>query len=100
MGGEFLCGPPITTVNGNNIAYYLTMRHSMANLAILTSEEVRAQILEPYLQDGLIALRPTNLNLGNANINTTAIMESIHAKILKLGFKQICTSIFAQLCLN
>ncbi len=76
------------------------MRHSVADLAILTSEEVRAQILEPCLQDGLIALRPANFNLGNANIYTTAIMESIHAKILKLGFKQICTSIFAQLYLN
>jgi hypothetical protein len=57
-------------VNGNSIAYYMTMWHSVADIAILTSEEVRAQILEPCLQDRLIALRPANFNLGNANINT------------------------------
>jgi hypothetical protein len=90
----------IAMVNGNSIAYNLTMWHGMADLSTLTSKEIRVQILEPCLQDGPIALCPTNFKLGNANINTMAIMESIHAKILKLGFRQICTSIFAQLCPN
>jgi hypothetical protein len=58
------------------------------------------QILEPCLQDGPIALHPANFNLGNANMDTTAIMESIHAKISKLSFRQICASIFTQLCPN
>jgi hypothetical protein len=88
----------IAMVNGNNVTYNLTTWHGMADLSALTSEEVRAQFLEPCLQDGPIALRSVNFNLGDANINTMAIMESIHAKILKLGFRQICKSIFAQLC--
>jgi hypothetical protein len=36
----------------------------------------------------------------SANINTTAIRYTIHTKILKLGFKQVCASIFTQLCLG
>jgi hypothetical protein len=84
-------------VNGNNQAFNLTTWHGTADLATLTSDEVHAQILEPTLQDGPITLRPTDFNLGDANINTTAIRETIHTKILKLGFKQICTSIFMQL---
>ncbi len=50
------------------------------------------------MQDGPIVLQPANFNLGDANINTTAIRKTIHTKILKLGFKQICASIFTQLC--
>jgi hypothetical protein len=56
------------------------------------------QILEPCLQDGPIAFCPANFNLSNANIDTTAICERIHTKISKLGFNQICASIFVQLC--
>ncbi len=84
-------------VNGNNQAYNLTTWHGAADLATLTSNKVCAQILEPTLQDGPIALRPTNFNLGNANIDTTTIRETIHTKILKLRFKQICALIFTQL---
>jgi hypothetical protein len=68
-------------VNGNNVTYNLTTWHGVANLTALTSKEVHVQILEPCLQDGLIALLPADFNLGDANINTTAIMESIHVKI-------------------
>jgi hypothetical protein len=87
---------PQTTVammNRNNVAYNLTTWHGVADLSTLTAEAVRTHILEPCLQDGLIVLRPADFNLGNANIDTTAIMETIHAKILKLRFKQICASI-------
>jgi hypothetical protein len=87
-------------INGNNIAYNLMRWHGVADLSTLTAEAVRTQILEPYLQDGPIMLRPTNFNLGNANIDTTAVMETIHTKVLKLGFKHICGSIFTQLCLG
>jgi hypothetical protein len=80
------------------VAYNLTMWHGAADLSTLTSEDVCMQILEPCLQDGPIALRPTNFNLGDANIDTSAIRKTIHAKILELGFKQICASIFKQLC--
>ncbi len=90
----------ITMVNGNNVAYNLTTWLGVADLSTLTSAEVRAQIFEPCLQEWPIALHPANFNLGGANINTTAIMETIHAKILRLGFKQMCTSIFKQLCLS
>jgi hypothetical protein len=88
----------IVMVNGNNRAYNLTTWHGTANLTTLTSNKVRVQILEPTLQVGPIALCLANFNLGNANINTNAIRNTIHAKILELGFKQICRSIFTQLC--
>jgi hypothetical protein len=87
-------------VNRNNVAYNLTTWHGMADLSTLTAEEVRKQILEPCLQDRPIALCPANFKLGDTNIHTTAIMDTIHAKILKLGFKQICASIFTQFCLG
>jgi hypothetical protein len=85
-------------VNGNNQAYNLTTLHGTAVLATLTSNKVPAQILEPNLQDGPIALWLVDFNLGDANIDTTAIRKTIHTKILKLGFKQICASIFTHLC--
>jgi hypothetical protein len=86
---------PQTTVamtNGHNATHNLTTWHGV------TRKEVRNLILKPCLQDGPIVLCPTNFNLGDANIDTAAIRESIQAKILKLGFCQICSSIFTQLC--
>jgi hypothetical protein len=55
-------------------------------------------ILEPCLQDGPILLRPADFNLGEVNIDSTTIRETIAGKILSLGFRQICSSIFMQLC--
>jgi hypothetical protein len=75
---------PQTTVamlNRNNAAKNLTAWHCTADLSILTNEDVCMQILEPCLQDGPIAVRPANFNLGNANIDTSAICKTIHAKI-------------------
>ncbi len=91
---------PQTTVAMLNktVAYNLTTWHGAADLSKLTSKDVHTQILEPCLQDGHITLQPINFDLGNANIDTSAICEMIHAKILKLGFKQICASFFMQLC--
>jgi hypothetical protein len=80
--------------NGHNTAYNLTTWHGVGNLSTLTRKEVRNLILEPCLQDSRIVLRPANFNLDDANIDTTAIRESIQAKILKLGFRQICLLIF------
>ncbi len=85
-------------MNGHGAAYNLTTWHGVADLTALSSKEVRVQILEPTLQDGPIALRPADFNLGDVNIDTNAIRKTIHAKNLKLGFKQICASIFTQLC--
>ncbi len=98
--GIYLELPQLTLamVNGKNQAYNLTTWHGAANLMTLNSNKVCVQILEPTLQDGPIVLHPANFNLGNANINTNVIRETIHTKILKLGFKQICVSIFTQLC--
>ncbi len=92
---------PQTTVamlDGHNVAYNLTTWHGVAILTTLTSGEVCMLILKPCLQDGPIPLCPANFNLGDANINAVMIRETIHAKILFLGFKKICASIFAQLC--
>jgi hypothetical protein len=55
-------------------------------------------ILDITLQDGPITLCKADFILGKANINSISVQELICAKILKLGFKQICHSIFLQLC--
>jgi hypothetical protein len=92
---------PQTTIamtDGHNVTYNLTTWHGIANLTMLTSDEVCMLILKLCLQDGPIALCPANFNLGNVNINAVMVRETIHAKILCLGFKQICALIFVQLC--
>jgi hypothetical protein len=54
--------------------------------------------LEPCLRDGPITLGVADFNLAEANVDAETIRDTIQAKILKLGFKQICSSIFQQLC--
>ena len=92
---------PQTTVgmtNGNGVAYQLTTWHGAADLSMLNGNDVRTLILAPCLQDGPILLRPADFNLGEVNIESTTIRETIASKILSLGFRQICSSIFMQLC--
>lgn len=92
---------PQTTVgmtNGNGVAYQLTTWHGAADLSTLNGDDVRTLILAPCLQDGPILLRPADFNLGEVNIESTTIRETIASKILSLGFRQICSSIFMQLC--
>jgi hypothetical protein len=84
--------------DGNNVTCNLTTWHGVSVLLMLTSEEVRTLILASCLQDGPIALCLADFNLGNANIDTITIHKTIHAKILRLGLKQICTTIIMQLC--
>jgi hypothetical protein len=69
--GSYLKLPQKTAgmTDGNNVTYYLTSWHGATNLLMLTSEQVCMLILEPCLQDGPIALCPTNFNLDNTNIN-------------------------------
>jgi hypothetical protein len=98
---EFYIELPQTTVmmvNSNKVAYNLTAWHGAANLAQLVHDQVCATILKPSLQDGPILLSPANFNLGDANVNAITIHETIHMKILHLGFRQITASIFVQLC--
>jgi hypothetical protein len=85
-------------VNGVNANYNLTSWLGADDLSSLTRNEVRAQILEPCLRDGPITLSVANFNLAEANVDAETIRDTIQAKILKLGFKQICSSIFQQLC--
>ena len=52
---------------------------------------------------GALPLRWSHLgvvdfNLAKANVVAETIRDIIQAKILKLGFKRICSSIFQQLC--
>jgi hypothetical protein len=85
--------------DGQNVAYNLTTWNGATNLSTLTSKQVCTLILaEPCLLDGPIAFFPAGFNLGDANIDVVAIRETIHVMILCLGFKQICMSIFVQLC--
>ena len=92
---------PQTTVNmlnGHGAAYNLTTWHGAADLSLLPRDQVRTLILDRCLQDGPIALSPADFNLGEANIDTVTLRASIHAKIWRLGWRQIMTSIFTQLC--
>ena len=92
---------PQTTVpmqNHTGAAYTLTTWHGAADLATLTPHQVRTQILEPCLQTVPITLGAASFNLTDAQIDDTTCIDLIHSKVLKLGFKQICKSIFQQLC--
>ena len=98
--GYYLELPQTTEVmtDGLGNEYNLTTWHGVSDLSTLSADEVRIRVLEPCLQDGPIALRPADFNLGDANIDAGSIRETIQAKILRLGFRQICASIFVQLC--
>jgi hypothetical protein len=85
-------------VNGTGGNYNLTTWHGSSDLSTLLSANVRRLTLNVCLQDGPIALLQAGFNLGKANINATSLIKKINAKILKLGFKQICHSFFPQLC--
>ena len=92
---------PQTTVvmqNHRSADYNLTTWHGAANLATLTPDQVRTQILKPCLHMGPITLGAASFNLTDAQIDDTTCIDLIHSKVLKLGFKQICKSIFQQLC--
>jgi hypothetical protein len=84
--------------NGAGANYNLTTWHGVSDFATLTQEQVRADILEPCLHDGPVTLRVADFNLNEVQIDDTSINETIQAKILKLGFKQICASVLQQLC--
>ena len=42
----------------------------------------------------------SSLALNEADIDSTKVGEDIYARIIKLGYKQICHAIFTQLCLG
>ena len=101
LRASFYMELPQTTVvmqNGNGVDYNLTTWHGASNLRTLTPDQVRAQILEPCLHTGPITLGAASFNLTDAQIDDTSCIDLIHSKVLKLGFKQICKSIFQQLC--
>ncbi len=85
-------------VNGVNANYNLTSWLGANDLSAMTRDEVRAQILEPCLRNGPITLSAADFNLAEVNVDAETIRDTIQTKILKLGFKQICASIFQQLC--
>ncbi len=85
-------------VNSMGVNYNLTSWLGADDLSSLTREEVRAQILEPCLRDSPITLGVADFNLAKVNVDAETIHDIIQAKILKLGFKQICAFIFQQLC--
>ena len=84
-------------VNGVGANYNLTSWLGADDRG-LTRDEVRSQILEPCLRNGPITLGVADFNLAEANVDAETIRDTIQAKILKLCFKQICSSIFQQLC--
>jgi len=98
--GFYIELPQTTRVMVNRVGanYNLTSWLGADDLRGLTRDEVRSQILEPCLRDGPITLGVADFNLAEANVDAETIRDTIQAKILKLGFKQICSSIFQQLC--
>jgi hypothetical protein len=80
--------------NGHGHAYNLTSWLGAADLLMLSAEEVRTLILQPSLQDGPITLCKSDYNLMEANVDSKGVRKTINAKILQLGLKQICSSIF------
>jgi hypothetical protein len=86
--------------NGAGTNYNLTTWHGISNFTTLTQAQVRADILKLCLHDGTVILRAADFNLNKVQIDDTSINETIQAKILKLGFKQICASVLQQLCLG
>jgi hypothetical protein len=85
-------------VNGVGGNYNLTSWFCAADLSFLSKEKVRMTILEACLRDGPITLGVADFNLAEANVDDKTICKTINAMILKLGFQQICASIFQQLC--
>jgi hypothetical protein len=98
--GFYIELPQTTRVmtNGVGANYNLTSWLGADDLRSQTRDEVRSLILEPCLCNGPITLGVADFNLAEANVDSETIRDTIQAKILKLGFKQICSSIFQQLC--
>jgi hypothetical protein len=84
--------------NASGLDYNLTSWLGVADLSFLSKEDVRATIFEPCLRDGPITLGVADFNLAEANVDDKTIRKTINAMILKLGFQQICASVFQQLC--
>ncbi len=76
-------------VNGVSGNYNLTSWLGAADLSTLSRAEVCKNILKPCLRDGPIMLSMADFNLAKANIDAKIICNTIQAKILKLGIKQI-----------
>jgi hypothetical protein len=85
-------------VNGVRVNYNPTSWLGASDLSTLSCAEVCTNILEPCLHDGPITLSVADFNLAKANVDDKTICKTIQMMILKLGFKQICTSVFQQLC--
>ncbi len=85
-------------VNSHSNVYKLITWLGANDRGTLTPVQTRTNILKPCLHDGPITLRTVDFNLNNIQINDTLIVETIQAKILKIGLKQICASIFQHLC--
>ncbi len=83
---------------GNNVNYNLATWHGVADLSTLSLDDLCILVLKPCLQDGPITLAENDFNLTKANINLTKVYKDIYARIIKLGYKQICHAIFTQLC--
>jgi hypothetical protein len=84
--------------NRNGGAYTLVSYLGPADLRTLTPPEVKAQILDIFLQDGPVLLQASNFNLATANTDTNAFAIDTKRKILKIAWHQICTSIFNEIC--
>jgi hypothetical protein len=82
---------------GRGIAYTLVSFLGVNDLCSLNPDDVKADILTPVLQKGLVSLQASNFNLQTANTNSQEIAAEIEGKIVKLAWHQVCVSIFNKL---
>ena len=83
---------------GTGSSYNLTTWQGHENLAILSREIVRTNILEVTLQDGPVDLLPAAFGLTSARTEGTVLGSSIDGKIMKLAYATVCKTMFTELC--
>ena len=89
-----------TMTNGRGGAYTLVSFLGVDDLCTLTPNEVKTDILNPVLQNGLVLLQASDFNLQTVNTNLQEIASEIDGKIVKLAWHRVCASIFNELCHN
>jgi hypothetical protein len=82
----------VAMMNGAGAAYNMMTWHGTAFLRTLSPDQVCMMILKLCLHNGPITLRAAAFNLTDVEVDDTSPIEQTYAKILKLGFKQICVT--------
>jgi hypothetical protein len=84
--------------DGNCNAYNLLTFHGPADMRMMSSMVVQAQLLDITFQDGPVDLQPSKLNLSSARTDSTKIRSDIEGKILHLTSVTVWNTMFLKLC--